>query len=293
MKILGTTKLLGVIGNPIAHSLSPVIQNVAIDDLNLNYVYVALPVQNNLQKAIEGMQALGFVGCNVTIPYKTDVMQFLDEISDDAKALGAVNTILFRDGKKFGTNTDVHGFRQGLRKLNFENLTGKNAMVLGAGGASRAILWSLAKENVQKIFLCARNFLKAKQLSLEFEALFQKFLAKKIDVVPIEWTSSNDLKKYLPEVDLLINATPIGMFPNVENMPAIDFDDVCEKTKVYDVIYTPSETKFLQAARKKNLACVNGVTMLVGQGAKSFSLWTGLQPNEAKMQEALENFLRQ
>ena len=280
--VTGKTKNLGVIGYPIVHSLSPEMQNAAIEKANIDYEYIALPVApDNLSNAVNGLKALEFRGFNVTIPHKTDIMQFLDEIDADAKIIGAVNTVVNDNGKLTGFNTDIIGFVDGLRANNFD-VSGKTAVMLGAGGAARAIIWGLIKENAEKIVIGVRTPAKVKPIA----DYFQQYI--KIEVY--EW-GSMDFRKSLNGASLLINTTPLGMFPNTDTMPPVDFADVNKEALVYDIIYTPEKTKLLSEAEKYGHHTVNGEIMLVGQGAAALKKWTGCEPNTTVMLFALRNAL--
>ncbi|MBO6178083.1 MAG: shikimate dehydrogenase [Selenomonadaceae bacterium] len=282
--INGATKLLGIIGCPVAHSMSPVMQNAALEDANLNYVYVPLEVsRDSLKEAVTGLRAANFRGWNVTIPHKSAIMPLLDKISDDAKMLGAVNTVVNDNGKLFGYNTDVTGFLAGLQEANF-NAAGKKVCVIGAGGAARAVLWGLLKEKAGNIVVAVRD--KAKGLS--FIGGFTAY--KNLSVCDF---SEDEYKNALKTADLIVNTTPLGMYPNVDEMPCVDFSLLRDDALVYDVIYTPAETKLLRTAKEHNLKTQNGETMLVMQGVAAFSLLTGSEPNEKLMKQVIKKYLEE
>lgn len=281
--ITGKTINLGVIGNPIAHSLSPVMQNAGIAAAGLDYSYIAMPVENEaLAEAVAGMKALGFRGINVTIPHKQAIMPFLDKIDQDAQIIGAVNTVLNQDGYLTGYNTDVIGFIDGMKQQGFQP-AGKHALLLGAGGAARAIVWGLIKEKVASLTIAVRNPAKVQPMVDEFKQY--------MDITLLNW-QNEALNAQLSKTQLLINATPLGMEPHVDAMPPIDWSCVQPAAFVYDIIYTPAETLFLKTAKEKGCQILNGEAMLVGQGAAAFEIWTGQKLNQAPMAEALRQALQ-
>lgn len=278
----GKTKNLGIFGYPVAHSFSPPMQNAALQAANLDYAYIAMPVApENLEAAVAGLRAMNFRGVNVTIPHKQAIMQYLDEINQDAKIIGAVNTVVNDSGHLTGYNTDVIGFVDAMKDKGFE-AAGKNAVMLGAGGAARAIIWGLIKENVQSIAIGVRNVTKVQPLVQYFKEY--------LDIKLYDW-NDDAFKGELRGTDLLINATPLGMAPNVDAMPPVDWDCIPSSAFVYDIIYTPAETLFLRTAKEKGCQILNGEGMLVGQGAEAFRLWTGVEPNQSIMAEALHKML--
>ncbi|MCR5176321.1 MAG: shikimate dehydrogenase [Anaerovibrio sp.] len=284
MIITGKTKVLSVIGNPVAHSLSPVFQNAAIEAAGIDYVYTAMPVANEmLEDAIKGMKAFSVCGLNVTIPHKENVIKYLDAIDKDAEILGAVNTIVNDDGRLIGYNTDVVGFVKGMKQNGFEP-AGKNAVLLGAGGAARAIIWGLVQEKVASLTIGVRNVPKVKPLV--------DYFSQYMEISLLDWQSET-FDQALQGAELLINATPLGMYPQVDNMPPIQWDKVQDGIFVYDIIYTPAETLFLKTAREHGCKTLNGEAMLVGQGAESFRLWTGMEPDQRVMTKALRKALEQ
>ena len=274
--VSGTTKNLGVIGWPIAHSLSPAMQAAAIRAAGLDYAYIAMPVHpETLPAAVEGLRSLGFRGFNVTIPHKSAVMGLLDEVDEDARRIGAVNTVVNENGRLLGHNTDVTGFLRGLSRQGV-TVRGKRAVVLGAGGAARAVLWGLIREGAAGIVVGVRNAAKAREALADFSA----------DTEVLPW-DGDAFAGELASADILVNTTPLGMTPKTEEMPPVDWDCVRPEAFVYDIIYTPGCTRFLREAKAHGCRVTNGVAMLVGQGAEALSLWTGVQPDEGAMEQAL------
>lgn len=280
----GKTINLGVIGAPIAHSLSPAMQNAGIRAAGLDYAYIAMPVpKENLGRAVEGLKALGFQGFNVTIPHKQAVMAYLDEIHEDARIIGAVNTVKNENGRLTGYNTDVTGFIGGMKERGFSP-AGKDTVLLGAGGAARAVIWGLAKEKVHSLTIGVRNAAKAKPLA----DYFRQYL----DITALDWHSPEFAAK-LAQARLLINSTPLGMTPRTDAMPPVNWQQVSPEAFVYDIIYTPAETIFLKTAREHGCQTLNGEAMLVGQGAEAFRLWTGRTLPREPMASALRAALCQ
>ncbi len=280
--IKGTTKNLGVMGWPIAHSLSPVLQNAAIEEAGLDYVYISLPVPpEKLKEAVAGLRAMQFTGWNVTIPHKQAIMAELDAVDEDARIIGAVNTVVNRDGHLTGYNTDCIGFMQPLAQQGFLP-KGKEATILGAGGAARAVIWGLLRAKVKRITLGVRNPAKAARLAEEFAAYGE--------IQVLHWEDSA-FAEHLAVTDLLVNTTPLGMYPHVEGMPPVDWTKLKKDALVYDIIYTPERTRFLSEAQAHGYAIINGEGMLAGQGAAAFTLWTGVAPDLALMKRALREEL--
>ncbi len=274
----GKTINVGVIGNPIAHSLSPAMQNAGIQAAGLDYAYIAMPVLNeNLEAAVKGLKALGFRGFNVTIPHKQAIMEYLDEIHEDARIIGAVNAVKNENGHLTGYNTDVTGFIDGMKQQGFSP-AGKNAVLLGAGGAARAIIWGLIKEKVSTLTIGVRNVAKVQPVA--------EYFSQYMHIEVLDWHSA-EFAAELSRTHLLINSTPLGMTPDTAAMPPVDWDRVSPDTFVYDIIYTPAETLFLKTAREHGCRTLNGEAMLVGQGAEAFRLWTGLQLPPEPMAKAL------
>ena len=278
------TKNLGIIGYPIGHTLSPVMQMAAIKTADLDYSYIAIPVQaGRLIPAVEGLRSLDFRGWNVTIPLKSIITNTLDSLDADAKMIGAVNTVVNDGGMLTGYNTDVTGFVKALSEVDFMP-DECNAVVLGAGGAARAIIWGLCKRNAGHIAIGVRNPAKYKSIIEDFEVFD--------DVEIFNW-ESDEFKEQIEQADILINATPLGMTPNVDEMPPVDISLLPEGALVYDAIYTPSKTKFLAKAEELGYPILNGMTMLLYQGVEAFRLFTGVEPDEEVMLKALEEALKE
>ena len=281
--ITGKTKILGVIGAPIAHSLSPIIQNAALHEAGLDYVYTAFPVHREaLASAVCGLRDAGVAGFNVTIPFKTEIMPLLDALSEDAQRIRAVNTVVIAsDGTMTGHNTDVTGFMAGFAARGI-GLAGKRTVLIGAGGAARAALWGLLRSSVSSVCIGVRNLAKGKALCTDFAA---------DGTLAVYCFDDPHFRDVLCTADIVVQTTPIGMSPQTDAMPPVDPAAISPSAAVYDLIYTPAETAFLRAAAAHGCTTINGETMLVMQGAEAFSLWTGVRPNTDLMQRVLREEL--
>lgn len=266
MKVFENTKICAVIGDPIAHSLSPQIQNAAFQHLKLNYVYVAFNVsQKNLESALQGIRALGIHGINVTMPLKTQILPHLDVLDPNAERIGAVNTVLNEQGRLVGYNTDAFGSASALREHNADPKD-KRLLILGAGGAARAVSFALAKDSTQIVIL-NRTVEKARALAEELKKSFgERIRYSKL--------SQKNLKKELKDADVLINATPIGMYPS-ENQTPVNPELLRSGLTVFDLVYNPPETRLLREAKAVGAPTIGGEVMLVHQAAASFEIWTG------------------
>lgn len=280
----GKTQLTGLIGWPVEHSFSPAMHNSAFDALGLNWYYVPLPVRpGQVAAAVKGLVALGFRGANVTVPHKQAVMPHLDEITDTARAIGAVNTIVVERGRLIGHNTDGSGFIAALRDEGFEP-SGKHALVLGAGGAARAITYSLAKTECA-VTIHNRTADRAKELAQHLESSGMGALVAWVQ--PASRLSDLDLGQF----DLLVNATSVGMWPHTDVSPWPGTLSVPSGWTVYDLVFNPAETLLLAQARATGAAAISGLGMLVRQGSIAFEMWTSKPPPVDLMRSACEQAL--
>jgi shikimate dehydrogenase len=271
------TKVIGLIGHPVEHSFSPIMHNAAFKDKGLNYVYVAFDVlPENLKYVIDGAKALGIVGFNVTIPHKIDIMKYLDEVDRDAQLIGAVNTIKIEDGRAIGYNTDGIGARIALEE-EIGKVKDKNIVIYGAGGAARAVAFELAKDN--NLVIANRTVEKAEALAKEIAEKLNKKFGEEVKFAGLDVN--------LEGVDIIINATPIGMHPNVDVEPIVKAENMSKDMVVMDLIYNPLETVLLKEAKKANAKAINGLGMLIYQGAVAFKIWTGVEPNIEVMKDAI------
>jgi shikimate dehydrogenase len=278
--ITGKTKLLGLIGHPVGHSLSPLMHNAAIAHLGLDYVYLPLPVKpEDLPVAVAGFAALGLVGFSVTIPHKQAILPFLSEISPVARAVGAVNTVWHTGSGWAGTNTDVEGFLAPLLACN-RDWSQTSALILGAGGAARAVVAGCAQLGIPVVRIVGRHRHK-------LEAFQQSWVNSPVPVLATHtW---EELPQLLPQSSLLVNTTPVGMYPKVDEMPVSASDMAALPTGaiVYDLIYTPNPTQFLKAASSTGAMAIDGLEMLVGQGAAALQIWLQQPVPVAVMRQSL------
>lgn len=283
--ISGKTKVLGIFGYPVEHSFSPAMHNAAFAHLGLDYVYVPFAVRpDHLGSAVAGIRALGLAGVNVTIPHKSTVLEFLDELSPEARLIGAVNTIINRDGVLTGFNTDAAGFVRSLREEGGVTPEGIRILILGAGGAARAVSIQLALAGAKEIVFST---------PIPDEVVSLRGIITQntgTEVNEAQW-DSKEIAKTLQNVDLIINATPIGMHPKTSEMPPAEIEAIPRGTLVCDLIYNPRETLLLQKASSHGLSTLNGMGMLLYQGAIAFGLWTGTEPPLDIMRQALERSL--
>jgi shikimate dehydrogenase len=278
LNINGQTKLVGLIGHPVEHSLSPAMHNSAFAVLGLNWCYLPLPVlPEQLGEAVAGLRALGFVGANVTVPHKQAVMPYLDEVTPEAQAIGAVNAIVVREGF-IGYNTDWQGFLTALSEGGFDPQD-KRAVVLGAGGAARAVVYALAHARAQ-VTVLNRTPARAQALVQDFSPLFPSRSLASFPFTP------QTLEVQTTEAHLLVNTMPVGMWPEVDQSPWPEDLAFPGHLTVFDLVYNPRQTKLLQQARAVGAKGIGGLGMLVHQGAAAFGLWTGEKAPVETMYEA-------
>ena len=283
MQITGKTKIVGVIGDPVEHSHSPQMHNAAFVELGLNYVYVPFHIQPDaLPAAIEGFKAINVVGLNVTIPHKQAVIPFLDEISREVELIGAVNTLTFENGRIKGDNTDGLGFLEGMRETGLELPQGESALVIGAGGSARAVIVALSSIGLETIFIANRTTSKAIKLA--------EGLSDTIGT-PIHGMGLDDpqLAEIVNGVALVVNTASVGM--DISKPPLINAEWLRPQTTVYDIVYTPPETRLLLAAAERGCHTIQGLGMLVYQGAIAFEKWTKVTPPVKTMKQILQQAL--
>ena len=279
MNITGRTKIVGVIGDPVEHSCSPPMHNTAFREMGMDYIYVPFHVKPaDLSAAVEGFKALNVMGINITLPHKSAALTLMDSLSQEARLIGAINTMVFRDGMVEGHNTDARGFIASLREKGIENIQGMKVVVLGAGGGAQSVVVGLALEGVDRITIANRTPEKAIRIA---ENISEK---TGIQVKGIS-LSDNLLPEHISQSRLLVSTISAGMDPSIPLV--IDPDWLHEDLTVCDIVYTPPETNLLKAAAQRGLRTVGGMGMLVHQGAISFQLWTGEQPPVNTMRRAL------
>ncbi|WP_339200330.1 shikimate dehydrogenase [Peribacillus sp. FSL P2-0133] len=273
-------KIYGVMGDPIAHSMSPDIHNDAFEKENIEAVYHHFHVtKEGLNDAVKGMKALGIEGFNITIPHKTSIIPFLDEVDELALAIGAVNTVVNKNGRFIGYNTDGKGFFKSLCDEISGDIKAKKTLVIGAGGAARAIYFTLVKEGVKQVDIANRT--KERAAQLVSDCPYDK-VSKALSIIEAE--------ESLSQYDLIIQTTSSGMSPELDHSP-LKVDQLKTGTIVSDIIYNPLQTKLLREAGEKGAETQNGLGMFINQAALAFEIWTGIMPDTARMTDIVLNKL--
>ncbi|MCM3206073.1 shikimate dehydrogenase [Paenibacillus illinoisensis] len=274
--------LLGVFGDPIAHSKSPAMHNAALATAGVNGLYMPLHVRpEQLEAAVKGIVALGYRGVNVTIPHKEEVMKYLDVIDDSARLIGAVNTIVNDNGKLTGYNTDGIGYVRSLKEEAVPELAGKKIAVLGAGGAARGAIYALALEKPERISILNRTAERAEALASDL---------RRHGLGNITGSGMEEAAAVLATADIVINTTAAGMHPHIDDVP-VNPELIREGTAVSDLIYNPLETRLLQEARLRGCVVHGGLGMFVYQGAVAFEHWLGIPaPVETMRRAVLDSF---
>ncbi len=279
--VTGKTQIVGLFGYPVRHTASPAFQNAGFAAARLDWVYLPFEVHpDNLAAAIGGIVALGFRGINLTIPHKQAVIEYLDELSTEAEIIGAVNTVVIRDGRLKGYNTDGKGFVRSLREEGGIDLAGKSVFLMGAGGAGRAVAVQAALDGASVMLVCDLDERRAQSVVSAIEDGIRGGLAK---FVPFEERAIRD---GMEECEIFIDATPLGMKP--DDPISISADWLAPSTFVYDLVYDPPETPLLRAAKERGCRTHNGVGMLLYQGCIAFEIWTGRAAPVQEMRGALE-----
>ena len=262
--------MIGLIGFPIKQSFSPFIHNVAAELTGTKLIYLPFEVPaDNLKNAVKGTVALGLRGFNVTIPHKVKVFDYLNKLSEEAAVIGAVNTVVNELGKLTGYNTDVNGVLESLSEYKSQ-INGNEVCVLGAGGSARAVIYTLIRNfKPSRIILVNRTEQYAETLKQHFKSKMR------FDSIVTKELQQPDLKSLLNSCSLIVNCTSVGMYPAADDSIFSNSDMFIKDQIVFDLVYNPVKTKFLQFAESKEAVVVNGLNMLVQQAAKSFTLWTG------------------
>ncbi len=285
--ISSKTSFIALIGNPVSHSLSPVMQNAALQYLGLDLIYIAIPCKNeDLELVLNSLKKINCIGLNITIPHKEKVFNLCSEISPIASKLKAINTLKLNPEKEWsGTNTDVEGFIYPLKKL---NLTKQKSIVLGSGGAARSVIQGLINLNFSRISVVSRNKSSLDELINNFK--------NQIELQGI-LNNDNQAQNLIEEADLIVNTTPVGLKTSRQSMNELPYGEsfwrsLKSKTIVYDLIYNPAPTSLLTFSANKGCMTIDGLQMLVAQGMKSLSFWTnGLEVPFHIMNNALKNYL--
>ena len=282
--IFGHTQVVGVIGWPIEHSVSPAMHNAAFRALGLDWCYVPFPVAPlRVGQALQGIVALGLRGINVTVPHKQALLSLVDELTPATRAIGAVNTVIVKEGAMTGHNTDAGGFLRALREADFAP-EGCSALVLGAGGAARAVVYALTSVGAE-VTILNRTPERASALAREF-AQVNESASLDAGLLDVEALSHK-----APGVQLIVNTTPLGMWPEVESSPWPDEMPFPACDLLFDLVYNPRETRLMRRARDAGAFAADGLGMLVHQGAEAFELWTGMQPSVEVMYAACTTVL--
>lgn len=285
VNIDGKTKVFGILGFPVKHSLSPVFQNAALRAKGINAVYVPFEVPpERLKDAVRGLAALGVCGVNVTIPHKEAILPLLDELSPGARAIAAANTVIFKSGRSAGYNTDAEGFLISLKKDLKVTPNKKTIVVFGAGGAAKAIAYALAREKAASITFVDIFNQKARELALKTGRDFPRCRTKAIAFL------KSRIDEEVLNSDILVNASPVGM---KKGDPCIVSPNALHKDlAVYDIVYNPSATPLLREAGRRRVKAAGGIGMLLYQGAASFELFTGVKAPVAVMRAALKKVVK-
>ena len=267
-------KSFAVIGDPIDHSLSPNIHSAAFRELNLDSSYIGYRIpKGELEGGVEGLKKIRINGFNVTIPHKIEMMKYLDKMDESCSIIGAVNTVVNNEGVLKGYNTDMDGFLEPLKKRNI-TIQNSKVLLIGAGGAARAIVAGIAKEKAASIDIANRTIEKANNLSEFARKLGLSASVKKIE--SIDTATEN--------YDIIINATSIGL---KDEPSPISFQGINEKTVVYDIVYAPMNTDFIKKAKEKNAIIIYGYEMLLGQAIRAFEIWHGMKAPYNAMKKSL------
>ena len=279
-KINGKTRTCGLFGNPVEHTLSPLIHNNLAKNMGHNLVYVPFLVENNqVKEAVEAVRALHLGGVNVTVPHKSAVMEYLDEIDDLAAKIGAVNTIVPKDGKLTGYNTDMPGLYRAMQSEGIE-VKDEKVVILGAGGAARAVAMLCGTYGAKQIYMLNRSIEKSEKIAEEVNGLFGREL-----LIPMEL---QDYKK-LPDKDYLaIQATSVGLYPNCEDVVIAEVAFYDSIKAGVDLIYNPETTKFMKLLQKQGKKAMNGLKMLLYQGIIAYELWNDCKVNDELAEEVLK-----
>lgn len=271
-----STKMYAVFGDPVSHSRSPLMLNRAFRASNIDAAYAAFHVRPaQLEQAIQGVRALDFGGVNITIPHKVQVMQYLDEIDEGARIIGAVNTLVNDGGRWIGYNTDGIGYVRSLIEETGFSIEGKSLLVIGAGGAARGIVYALSQKNPAKIWIANRTSSKADALAQAMRPYAET------EGIALDQVSA------IMDLDFMVNTTNVGMHPNVEDTP-LDAALFREGMVVSDIVYTPRKTKFLHEAEGRGCQVHGGLGMFIYQGAYAFEYWTGQPAPIEQMRAAVE-----
>ena len=299
LRVNGSTKLTGLIGNPVEHTVSPILQNSLFSATGTNGIYLPLKVPEGcLKEAVNGLKSVGFTGFNVTIPYKGVIMEYLDEISGEAELLEAVNTVRLERDRLIGYNTDGDGFLRAFSEQTNTGFAQKTVCILGAGGTARTLAIRIALEDADKICIINRTLSNARVLADKVnQVMSRRGYVKQTDICDATTATaaaagSPESALALKQCDIIINATSVGMHPNTDFCPLDESFSFRQEQIIYDVIYNPIETKLMALARRSGCIVVNGAGMLFYQGVKAFEIWMGSIIPAKKLEEISNVFLK-
>lgn len=282
--VTGKTSVYGVFGDPVAHSLSPLMHNAAFLNCAIDAIYVPFHVTaETLPAAVASLKALAIKGVNVTIPHKEAILPLLDEVDPQARQIGAVNTVVNKNGRLIGYNTDSSGFiRSARRELNFSPM-GKKVLLLGAGGACRAAVQSLLSAGVRQITVANRHLHRAADLISGFQTCEAQ---QRLVAVPY---SSTDFLQAVTQADLLVNTTSVGLHGEI--LDFLPLENIKGSALIYDMVYSEAGTALVQTARSRGLSAIDGLSLLAAQGEDAFFIWTGVRLSDGFMRQQLFDYL--
>jgi shikimate dehydrogenase len=283
-KITGKTKLIGLIGDPIEHSISPQLHNTISKTIGVDLIYIPLKVhKSELDNAVKGLKAFNFIGFNITLPHKKDIMKFIDDNTKEALLMGAVNTVKNIDGRFYGYNTDAEGFSRSFKEESGTGFKEKRVVIFGAGGVARAIAVKIAIEGAKKIFIINRTLSKASEVC----DIINNNINAIAECYSIKNKTNNEI---IRDSDIIINTTSLGMYPDIGKSPIGKGIEFSKHQIVYDAIYNPIKTKFLKSAEKSGCKIINGTGMLFYQGIYAYEIWTGIKLHDELIKELFLSF---
>ncbi|MFY9567856.1 MAG: shikimate dehydrogenase [Acetivibrionales bacterium] len=291
-RIDGRTVLTGLIGNPVEHTVSPVIHNSLFLLMGINGVYLPLKTEETgLEAAVKGLAALGFVGFNVTIPYKEAICSLLDEVDEEVRLLGTANTVKILDGRLYGYNTDGKGFVTAFRKQTGADFAGKKVCILGAGGTARTLAIKVVQEGAGQVCIINRTVSKAVEIAGYINDTLRAGSGLREPVLSLAPDTKRTIEA-LNESDIIINTTSVGMYPDIGASPVDEGVDFASRPIVYDVIYNPARTRLLSMAHEKGCSIYNGAGMLFYQGIRAFEIWMDTRISDDVLQKLSTSFLK-
>lgn len=283
-RVTGKTEIIGIIGNPIEHTVSPQLHNTISRSRGIDAVYVPFKVdKSSLKFAVEGLRALNIKGFNVTVPFKNDIISFLDEVSEEAKLIGAVNTVKNVDGRLYGYNTDAEGFSRSLKEEAGVGFKGKKVVLIGAGGAARAVGIKAALDGAKSIVIINRTVPKAEEIA----DVINSNISNNAYCCSLD---GKGMQKEFEEGDIIVNTTSVGMYPHVDVSPVKSTEGFSDRQLVCDIIYNPPTTEFLKSASQKGSKVLNGLGMLFFQGIHAYEIWMDVKLSGEEIDSLYKSF---